>query len=444
MGHHLIGLDSRVEGINLWLEDKSTKNMLMMICGMGGLGKTTIAKFVYNSNYHRFDASCFLGNVRDASKDPKGLVRLQRQLLTKIPCKQDNKFYDIDDGLRRIRSAVRNKRVFLVLDDVDEVEQLDAILGTRSWFTQGSKIIVTTRREHFLTVSELYQVQRIEELTERESLELFSCHAFGQSHPAEGYMVHSQRFVHHCGGIPLALEVLGSSVYGRSLDVWESALKKLEAKPNMKVLEKLKISYDSLQDDDDRYLFLDIACFFVGKKKNDLLTILDGFNYHTAYGIQNLIDRNLLIVENDRLGMHQLLQDMGRQIVREESKYPEEHSRLWQHEESFNILKGKIGTSRIEGMILNMNMVKKSKSRRNSGDEVLETHSFEKMCNLRLLKISSIQLSGTYEVLPKKIKWLSWRGFRLNSLPDGFPLENLVVLDMRNSSLKQFWKATKV
>lgn len=342
MGRHLIGMDSRVEGINLWLEERSTKHMLMMICGMGGLGKTTIARFVYNSNYHRFDASCFLGNIREASKDPKGLVHLQRQLLTKILRKQEKKFYDIDDGLGRIKSAVKNKRVFLVLDDVDEVEQLDAILGTRSWFTQGSKIIMTTRREHFLTVGECYQVQRIEELTEPESLELFSCHAFGQSQPAEGYMVQSQKFVRHCGGIPLALEVLGSSVCGRSLDIWESALKKLEAKPHMKVLEKLKISYDSLQDEYDRYLFLDIACFFVGKKKNDLLTILDGCNYHTADGIQSLIDRNLLKVENDRLGMHQLLQDMGKQVVHEESKHPEERSRLWQHEESFNILKGKI------------------------------------------------------------------------------------------------------
>ncbi|KAM7477384.1 hypothetical protein LguiA_025597 [Lonicera macranthoides] len=117
---------------------------------------------------------------------------------------------------------------------------------------------------------------------------------------------------------------------------------------------------------------------------------------------------------------------MGRQIVREESMYPEEHSRLW-HEESFNMLKGKICMNRIEGMILDMNMVKKSKSQRNLGDEILEAQSFEKMCNLRLLKITCIQLSGTYEVLPKKIRWLYRRGFRLKSLPDGFPLENLVL-----------------
>ncbi|KAM7493438.1 hypothetical protein LguiB_028047 [Lonicera macranthoides] len=102
------------------------------------------------------------------------------------------------------------------------------------------------------------------------------------------------------------------------------------------------------------------------------------------------------------------------------------------------------GTNRIEGMILDMNMVKRSKSRRNSNEEVLEASAFEKMRNLRLLKLSHIQLSGTYEVLPRKIRWLYWRGFHLNSLPYGFPLENLVALEMRNNSLKQFWKATKV
>ncbi|KAM7477397.1 hypothetical protein LguiA_025610 [Lonicera macranthoides] len=444
MGRHLIGMDYRVEGINLWLKDRSSKNMLV-ICGMGGLGKTTVAKFVYNSNYQGFDASCFLGNIADASKDPKKLVSLQRQLLEKVQRKPEKKFYDIDDGHGRIQCAVKNKRVFLVLDDVNEKEQLDAILGTRSWFTHGSKIIITTRREDLLTVNEQYQMHKIEKLTDRESFELFNYHAFGQSHPAKGYMVQSQKFVSHCGGIPLALEVLGGSVSGRSLDVWESALKKLDAQPHMGVVEKLKISYVSLQDEYDKSLFLDIACFFVGKKKNDLLTILDGCNYHTADGIQSLIDRNLLIVENDRIGMHPLLQEMGKQIVREESILrPEERSRLWQHQESFDVLNGKIGTDRIEGMILDMNMVKRSKSRRNSKEEVLEANTFEKMRNLRLLKISHIQLSGTYEVLPRKIRWLYWHGFHLNYLPSGFPLENLVALEMSNSSLKQLWKATKV
>lgn len=68
------------------------------------------------------------------------------------------------------------------------------------------------------------------------------------------------------------------------LEIWESTLRKLAAIPNTQVLEKLKISYDSLQDDYDRNLFLDIACSFIGKKKSDAITILKGHKSFPADG----------------------------------------------------------------------------------------------------------------------------------------------------------------
>lgn len=68
------------------------------------------------------------------------------------------------------------------------------------------------------------------------------------------------------------------------LEIWESTLRKLAAIPNTQVLEKLKISYDSLQDDYDRNLFLDIACSFIGKKKSVAITILKGHKSFPADG----------------------------------------------------------------------------------------------------------------------------------------------------------------
>ena len=148
-------------------------------------------------------------------------------------------------------------------------------------------------------------------------------------------------FVQHCEGLPLALQVLGSSVRRKSLDVWKSMLQKLQALSDNKILEKLEISFDSLQDKHDKNVFLEIACFFVGKKKNDTITILDGCEYYTLAGIHNLLDRNLLTIENGKLGMHHLIQDMGKQIVCRESDHPQERSRIWRHKESFNILNEK-------------------------------------------------------------------------------------------------------
>ncbi|XP_058190548.1 disease resistance protein RPV1-like [Rhododendron vialii] len=440
VGDHLVSMDWQTMQVNSWLEDDNwqTGVGILLICGMGGIGKTTIAKVVFNSNHGRYDAACFLSNIREVAKAPNGLVRLQRQLLSNLLGKEEHKVNNVDDGCRRMKYILANKRVLLVLDDVDQTDQLSALAGQQDWFMQGSKIIITTRIESMMNAHEIYKVFRPEKLSFDDSLELFSWHAFGQKHPIQGHLELSTRFVHHCGGLPLALEVLGSSVRRKNIDVLESELQKLEAISDNTILKKLEISYDSLNDKHDKDLFLDIVCFFVGKKKNKTIKILEGCDCFPLAGIHNLVDRNLLTIENETLQMHQLLQDMGKQIVRRESKHPEKRSRIWRPRESFNILLQKIGTEIIEGLVLDMNML------RNFDMPVIEASTFEKMYNLRLLKLSGVQLFGTSKAFPKRLQWLYWRGFPSTSFPNDFPLENLVSLDMRYSNLKQLWKGTKV
>ncbi|XP_058190558.1 disease resistance protein RPV1-like [Rhododendron vialii] len=226
-----------------------------------------------------------------------------------------------------------------------------------------------------MNADEIYEVYRPQKLGYDESLELFSWHAFGQKHPIQGHMDLSKMFVQHCDGLPLALQVLGSSVRRKNMDLWESELQKLEATSDNAILEKLEISYDFLKDKHDKDLFLDIACFFVRKKKNKTIKILEGCDCFPLAGIHNLIDRNLLTIENEMLQMHQLLQDMGKQIICRESKHPEKRSRIWRPRESFNILLEKIVTEIIEGLVLDMNML------RNSDMSAIEANTFEKMYN---------------------------------------------------------------
>lgn len=81
---HLIGIERRVRHINSWMQDGSSDVGLLVVCGMGGIGKTTLAKFIYMSNFHVFeDSSCVL-NIREVSKQPNGLVKLQKQILSEI------------------------------------------------------------------------------------------------------------------------------------------------------------------------------------------------------------------------------------------------------------------------------------------------------------------------------------------------------------------------
>ncbi|KAK2973596.1 hypothetical protein RJ640_003118 [Escallonia rubra] len=494
-------MDSRVKDINSWLQDGSPKADIMVLCGMGGIGKTTIARYVFNLNFNRFDRSSFLANIRESFEKPDGLISLQRQLLADISRRKKIEIFSVDDGINKIKLSMSDKRVLLVFDDVDQKEQLQAILGMQNWFVGSSKVIITTRHVRLLRANDSkYEIHNVDKLDSNESLELFSRHAFGHNRPNEPFVQLSKNVVRRCEGLPLALEILGSSLYGRSIDLWQSAVEKLEAIPNNQILRKLKISYDSLEDDHDRNLFLDVACFFVGEDKDHMVTILDECEVHTRIGVQNLTDRCLLRVDGyNKIMMHQMLRDMGREIIRKESpKDPGRRSRLWHHKDSFSVLKNNSVRKwnscvcidfndlhypnllfiylhsilqakvelEIEGLALDMHMLKRDKtvfcinrtrpggfgffswpvanSTCNNFDEMdLKADAFPRMCKLRLLHINYLHLTGDFKGFPKEIKWLRWHGCPLEYIPSDFPLESLVAIDMSYSNLKTGWCGTK-
>ena len=311
-----------------------------VIWGMGGIGKSTIVKAAYNHNFDRFQGSSFLADIRESSEQRNGFSRLQRKLLSDIQKGKAKKVYNMDEGRIRIKQAVGNKKVLIVLDDVSNRDQLNAILGMRDWLHPGSKIIITTRHGRLLNVHEVFEKFMVQELDEDESLELFSWHAFGQSHPVEGYMELSRHVVQHFGGLPLALQVLGSFLSGRSVEVWQNALKKLDVIPNDKIQKVLRISFDSLQDDHDKKLFLHIVSFFTGKTMDYTSTILESLGFYTRIGIENLVDRCLVKISwRNRLVVHQLVRNMAMEIIREESPDdPGKRSRVLQKDAS-NILR---------------------------------------------------------------------------------------------------------
>ena len=99
----------------------------------------------------------------------------------------------------------------------------------------------------------------------------------------------------------------------------------------------LQISFDGLQAT-EKDIFLNIACFFNHKNGDDVIKFLDYLELHAEIGLRVLIDKSLIKLHNNQLWMHDLLQEMGRDIVCQECKDPEDRSRLWSFEDINNVL----------------------------------------------------------------------------------------------------------
>ena len=333
---HPIGIESRVQEINSLLSIDQVDDIRMVgIIGAGGIGKTTIAKAIYNSMAYRFEGSCFLANVRETC-----LVKLQNTLLSKIleyTVEVDN----IDEGITLIKKRLSSKRILLILDDVDQLVQLDKLAGEVDWFGLGSRIIITTRDSKVLTLHGVVDdlIYKVKELDWTEALELFCWYAFKGDKPIDYFLKLVEDAISYVGGLPLALEVLGSYLHRKDIHKWKSALNKYNGIPQENILERLRISYDGLHPNEQK-IFLDIACFFIGRWNEDDIKMLDSSDYSSIDGIDVLIERSLITIdEHKMLAMHNLLRDMGREVVRQESPDdPGKRSRLWFHKDVRQVL----------------------------------------------------------------------------------------------------------
>ncbi|XP_059659797.1 disease resistance protein Roq1-like [Cornus florida] len=432
-----VGIDARVDKIITLLDEDQ---LFVGICGIGGAGKTTVAKAVFNRKSKDFERSCFLEKVREELAKDGGLAKLQTKLLRETLRDQTITISDPDRGINEIKDRLGNKRFLLVLDDVDDQNMLQYFVE-QEWFCSGSRIILTTRDKQLL---EKYNVRtyHLKLLNESEALQLFSCHAFKREKPEDDYEELSHRAKDYAKGLPLALQVLGSLLYKRGKQYWSSILDKLKTNPPKEIKENvyrvLKISYEGLNEE-EKDIFLDIACFFNGCHKKYVMNVSKLPESDVAVGIQILNERSLInMSEKNVVLMHDLIQEMGRGIVRQESKEPRERSRLWSCDDICHVFAENMVTEKIEAIMLPNNGLSLE------GGLYVRADAFTKMRKLRILKINGVRLDGCLTDLSNELRYLEWDGYPQEYLPYNFHPKRHVQLHLPNSLIKGICTNSKV
>ncbi|XP_019189327.1 PREDICTED: TMV resistance protein N-like isoform X3 [Ipomoea nil] len=406
---HEVGLESRVDQVLQFNYETHENDVRMIgIYGMRGIGKSTLAKALYNKLFGYFERSYFL-EISSQSLETK---KLQKELLSEL-LKRKIKVGSEGEGKMLIKRWLQAKKCLIVLDNLEHRNQFEALCGERDWFGKGSTLILTTRDAHLLKELKEDELYKAKALVHEESLQLFSLHAFREpTLPKEDYAEVLDGIVAYFEGLPLALEVIGSYLSDKSKEEWISAFEKLRKIPHDDVLAKLKISYEGLPEDHTKSLFLDLVCFShkIPEETNNAM------GHFSTIEIRNIVDK-CLINYSCFNWMYSLIPEMGREIIHSESPNKSgERSRLWCPNDVHDVLIEQKGMEKIEMIVLN-----------------------SPMKNMEYNQIDEIHLEGNFKHLPRKtLRCLQWNQCPVKSIPFGYFFDKLVKLKMWESNIKEF------
>ncbi|XP_027364311.1 putative disease resistance protein RGA1 [Abrus precatorius] len=258
--------------IELLLQDDDGGSLSVIpIVGIGGLGKTTLAKTVFNDNsiHESFELKMWVC-VSDDFEHKQMLIKI----LNSAPNLNQQNYKDLE--MEQLQNHVRNmldgKKFFLVLDDVwneDRVKWVE-LKGLIQIGAKGSKVLVTTRSHSIAAMmgTKPSYSYPLEGLSEVDSMTLFIKWAFqeGEEKKYPELLLIGKEIAKKCRGLPLAVRTLGCSLFSKvDTEAWklvrDSEIWNLPQNDD-DILPALKLSYDQLPS----YLKRCFACFSLFQK----------------------------------------------------------------------------------------------------------------------------------------------------------------------------------
>ncbi|KAM0856243.1 hypothetical protein ACQ4PT_049242 [Festuca glaucescens] len=251
----LVGIEDNRILLTEWLHSKEPKSNMIAVSGMAGLGKSTLVATVYKREKFNFHAHAWIvvSQIHDG-------VALLRKLLWKIGYTEQPLSAGIDkmqvhDLRREIQKRLENRKYLIVLDDVCRDQEVYYNIHHTLGNLQGSRIIITTRMNHFPAIYSPTRHLELQPLSTRDAFHLFCRRAFynqkGHRCPEDLEMIAAD-IVDRCQGLPLTIVKMGSMLSStQRLDIWAQKYNQLssELSNNYQVRSVYNLIYHDLSDD---------------------------------------------------------------------------------------------------------------------------------------------------------------------------------------------------
>ncbi|XP_057528161.1 putative disease resistance protein RGA3 [Amaranthus tricolor] len=342
----IIGREGDMEHIvgRLLDSDVQTDVSFLSIVGMGGLGKTALAQLVYSDKRVESAFNLRLWHcVSDQDHKQLNITGILGAILALCPNEKCTDQSSLQIVQSQLQKKLSDKKYLLVLDDVwtENRNQWIELVSLLKVGQKGSWIVVTTRSQvtaNFMGYGSMYQLQG---LKKEDSWSLFEKVAFSseQWNHHDDLVEIGQKIVEACGGVPLAIRVAGSLVYGQDKKKWEAVQEVGVANmDNDDITQILKLSYHHLPFSlKNCFSFCAIFPKDYRMKKNTLINLWIAHNYivpsHKGQSIEDAGEEHFLILlrrcffqdivkddtgEVDLIKIHDLLHDIAQDVSRKE------------------------------------------------------------------------------------------------------------------------------